>query len=68
MHLCNQSSQYQKYEWSHVPKLQVLHPSIIVWKGSINYASLSTILHSLHTNMNQDLVEKHLCNQDSHYK
>jgi len=34
-------------------------------KWSIHYTSLSTILHSLHTNMNHDLVKKH-CNQSSH--
>jgi len=32
------------------------------------YASLSTIFDSLHNNMNQDLAEKHLCNQGSHYE
>jgi len=32
------------------------------------YASLLTILNLLHTNMNQGLVEKHLCNQGSHYE
>ena len=37
-------------------------------KWNILYASLSTILDSLHTNMNQDLVKKHLCNQGSHYE
>ena len=32
------------------------------------YASLSTIFDSLHNNMNQDLAEKHLWNQGSHYE
>ena len=29
---------------------------------------LSTMFNSLHSGMNQELVEKHLCNQSSHYK
>ena len=34
----------------------------------IHYDSLSIIFNSLHSNTNQDLVEKHLCNQGSHYE
>ena len=58
----------QKYKWSHTPQLQVPLPSIIIWKVKYPLRFLSTILDSLHTNMNYDLVEKHLCNQGSHYE
>jgi len=47
-HLCNQSSHYEKYKWSCVLLLQVLRPSIIVWKMKypfrffVNYVQLVT--------------------------
>jgi len=65
MHLCNQSSHYKKYEWSHVPQLQVPCSSITLWK--VKYL-LRFFVNLLHSNMSQDLVEKHLCNQGSHYE
>ena len=37
-------------------------------KWSIHYASLLAVFNSLHNVMNQELFEKHLCNQSSHYK
>jgi len=37
-------------------------------KWSIHYASLSTIFNSLHSSINRDLVEKHLCNPSSYYE
>ena len=33
-----------------------------------NYISLSAMFNSLHSCMNQELFEKHLCNQGNHYK
>jgi len=41
---------------------------VIVWNWSINYPSLSAVFNSLHSSMNQELFEKHLCNKSSHYE
>ena len=54
---CNQSSHYQEL------RAPVTGAAPINYRSNIQYTSLSTILHSLHTNMNQDLVENHLCNK-----
>ena len=32
------------------------------------FPSLSAMFNLLHSNMNQELFDKHLCNQGSHYK
>ena len=61
----NTSSHYKKYEYSRVPQLQVPHPLIIIWK--VKYP-LHFFVNSLHANMNQDLVEKYLCDQGNHYE
>jgi len=37
-------------------------------KQSIHCSSLSAMFNSLHSSMNQELFEKHLCNHGSHYK
>ena len=42
--------------------------SIAIWKQSIHYDSLSAMFNLLHSSMNQDLVEKHLCYYGSHYE
>ena len=66
-YLCNQGSHYQKYEWSCTSQLRVLRPWIIIWK--VKYSLHFFVYNSqLVTHMNQDLVEKHLCNQDSYYE
>jgi len=41
---------------------------IIVWNWSIHCSSLSAIFNLLHYSTNQELFEKHLCNQGSHYE
>ena len=41
--------------------------SIIIWKWTIYYASLSPIFITQQSKMNQKLYEKHLCNQSTHY-
>jgi len=48
-----------------VPLLRI---SIIVWKQSIHYATLSAMFNLLHSSTNQELFEKHLCNQSNHYE
>ena len=37
-------------------------------KWSIHYASLSAMFNPLHSSTNQELFEKHLCYQNSHYE
>ena len=39
-----------------------------IWEWSIHYGSLSVILTLLHSSMNQELFEKHLCNKRGHYE
>jgi len=34
----------------------------------IHYSSLSAMFTPLHSSMNQELFEKHLCNKNSHYE
>ena len=36
--------------------------SISIWKWSIHYAALSAMFNPLHSILNQELFEKHLCN------
>ena len=45
----------------------VLHAPVIVWNWSVHCPSLSSMFNSMHSSMNQELFEKHLCNQGSHY-
>jgi len=66
-HLCNQSCHYEKYKISCMHQIQVPCPSIIVWKVKYPLSFLFNYFISLHKS-NQDLVEKHLCNQFSHYE
>ena len=50
-----------------VPTLKntiVLCPLVIVWNWSIHYPA---VFDSLHSSMNQELYEKHLCNKSSHH-
>ena len=65
--LCNQSSHLVQIE----PRAPVtgavpINNCLKIW--SSHYASLSTILDLLHTNMNQGLVKKYLRNQGSHFE
>jgi len=46
----------------------VLHHPVIIWNWSIHSPSLSAMFISLHRSMNQELLEKHFCNQGSHYE
>ena len=41
---------------------------VIVWNWSIHFPSLSALFNSLHGSTNQELFEKCLCIQDSHYE
>ena len=42
---------------------------VIFWlKWSIQYVSLSAMFKLLHSKTNQELYEKHLCNESSHYE
>jgi len=41
---------------------------VIVWNWHIHFPSLSAMFNSLHDNTNQELFEKHLYNQGSHYE
>ena len=50
---------YQK-KWCGTPILLII--------VSIHYASLSAMFNPLHSNTNQELLEKRLCNQNSHYE
>jgi len=43
----------------------VPHAPVIVWN---HYPSLSSMFDSLHSSMNQEVFEKHLCNKSSHYE
>jgi len=52
-----QSSHYEKCGYSTV------HPM-----ASYHLVSISLLFNSLHSSMNQELCEKNLCNQGSHYK
>jgi len=42
--------------------------TVIVWNWSIHCPPLSAMFNSLHSSLNQELFEKHLCNQGSHYE
>ena len=42
--------------------------STIVWKCCIDYASLTAMFNLLHSSKNQEMFEKHLCNQSSYCK
>jgi len=46
----------------------VLHTPVIVWHWSIHCPSLSAMFNSLHSSTNQELFEKYLCSQSSHYE
>ena len=52
----------------HYEKHDGVHALGIVWNESIHCPSLSAIFNSLHSSTNQELFEKDLCNQDSHYE
>ena len=54
---------YRK-KWCRVPQLYQLSSE----KWSIHYALLSAMFNPLHSSTNQELIEKHLCNQNSHYE
>jgi len=41
---------------------------VIVWNWSIHCPYLSAMFNLLHSSMNQELFEKYVCNQSSHYK
>ena len=41
---------------------------IYIWEWSIHYGSFSAMFTPLHSSMNQELFEKHICNQSSHYE
>jgi len=57
---CNQSS--------HNENTMVPRAPVIVWNWSIHYTSLSAVFNSLHSSTNQELFEKHLCKESSHYE
>jgi len=46
----------------------MLRAPIIVWNWSINCPSPPAMFNSLHSNTNQELFEKRLCNQGSHHE
>jgi len=39
-----------------------------IWEWSIHYGSLSVMFALLHSSMNQELFEKYVWNQSSHYE
>ena len=45
-----------------------MHTYIHNNKWSVHYASLLAMFNLLHNTMNQELYDKHLCNQISYYK
>jgi len=46
----------------------VSHAPVIIWNWSIHCPSLSAMFDSLHSSTNQEVFEKHLCNESSHYE
>ena len=52
-----------KIEWCRAPQL-----SLSSEKLSIHYAALLAMFNPLYNITNQELFEKHLCNQSSHYE
>ena len=58
------------HQWFHTPQLYTIVPRtpIIVRNRSIHYPFLSATLYSLHGSTNQELCEKHICNQGSHHE
>jgi len=39
-----------------------------IWEWSIHYTSLSVMFTLSHSRMNQELLEKYVCNQSTHYE
>ena len=54
-------------EPTHTTSEMVLRAPAMSETQSIHYASLSAMFNLLHSNTNQELFEKHLRNQSSHY-
>ena len=54
-----------KYKWCLAPQLRCHAHQLLSLKSEVFN---TTILNLLHSNTNQDLVEKYLCNQGSHYE
>ena len=48
--------------------MMVPRTPVIIWNWSIHCHSLSAMFDSLHSNMNQEVFEKHLGNKSSHYE
>ena len=48
--------------------MMVLCTPVIIWNWSIHFPSLSAMFNLLHSSTNQEVFEKHLCNQGSHYE
>ena len=44
------------------------HAPVIIWNWSIHCPSLSAMFDLLHSSMNQEVFEKHLCIKSSHYE
>ena len=59
-----QSMHTKRKKRCRVPQLYQLSSE----KCSIHYTSLSAMFNPLHSSTNQELFEKHLCNQSSHYE
>ena len=56
---------------THTERNGAVHPNIyyrLKSEVSTDYASLSAMFNRLHSSTNQELFEKHLCNQNSHYE
>jgi len=51
-----------------IKNTMVLRTPVIVWNWSIHCPSLSAVFDSLQSSKNQELFEKHLCNNSSHYE
>jgi len=51
-------------------KLNMMVPiaQVIIWNWSVLCPSLSAMFNLLHSSMNQELFEEHLCNQGSYYE
>ena len=67
-HLCNKAATIKNMNEAVRPSSKCHANQLSSEKWSIHYTSLSTIIDLFYTNMNQDLVEKHLYNQGSHYE
>jgi len=49
-------------------KIQMALHAPVIWNWSIHCPSLSATFDSLYSSTNQELFEKHLCSQGSHYE